>query len=49
LEQFVGLQADAVEGLATQMELLKTKMTLYKEQHGTERFNTFRDPLTTSR
>lgn len=47
LEQFVGLQVEAVDGLSTQMELLRTKMTLYKEQHGTEKFSTFRDQVET--
>lgn len=45
MEQFVGLQVEAVDGLATQMDLLRTKMTLYKEQHGTEKFSGFRDAV----
>ena len=40
---------DAVDGLGTQMELLKTKMTLYKEQHGTDKCSTYRDPVVTAR
>jgi hypothetical protein len=49
MEQFVGLQVEAVDGLATQMELLRNKMTLYKEQHATEKCSAFRDAVVTSR
>lgn len=45
----MSLQMDAVDSLGTQMALLKTKMTLYKEQHGTEKFNSYRDPVVTAR
>jgi hypothetical protein len=49
LEQLVGLQVTAVDGLATQMELLKTKMAMCKEQHGAVRFKAYRDSLATTR
>jgi hypothetical protein len=49
LEQFVGLQVEAVDGLASQMTLLRTKMTLYKEQRGTEKFSEYRDAVDTPR
>ena len=41
------LQTDAVTGLTTQVDLLKTKMALYKEQHGTEKFNGYRENIVT--
>lgn len=48
LEQFVELQVDAVDGLSTQVDLLKTKMALYKEQHGSEKFHGYRDNIITA-
>lgn len=47
LEQFVDLQADAIDGLSSKMEFLKTKLSLCKEQYGTEKFQEYRDAVST--
>lgn len=48
MDHFVSLQADAVDSLGTQMDLLRTKMKLYKEQHGTKKLDSYRDPIRTT-
>lgn len=45
LEDLVGLQVDAVDSLATQMTLIKTRLQVCKEQHGAERLHTLRVPV----
>jgi hypothetical protein len=49
IEQFVNLQVEAVDSLGTQMDLFKTKIALYKKQHGSQKLHDYRDALRTSR